>query len=80
MGGKTTPFAERIQRLRRMDAALATAEGLHVPDFARAEGVSQRNVHRDLHLLRQIGVETRTERDPETGRYHHWSSGRLFAE
>lgn len=76
----TATFSDRLQRLRRMDAALATESGLNVPEFAAAEGVHRKTIDRDLVVLQQCGLQITTERDPATGRYHRWSDRRLFAE
>lgn len=76
----TATFADRLRRLQRMDAALATAAGLNVPAFAAAEGVHRKTIDRDLTVLQQCGLRITTDRDPKTGRYHRWSDRRLFAE
>jgi hypothetical protein len=40
-----------------LDAALASPEGLHVPTFAKAWGVSIRTVDRDIVTFRDLGRE-----------------------
>lgn len=60
----TAYFADRLQRLRRMDAALATEAGLNVPAFAAEEGVHRKTIDRDLTVLQQCGLQITTTRDP----------------
>lgn len=49
---------ELIQRLREIDAALASDEGLRVGVFAEKWGVSARTIRRYIKTLRDLGYET----------------------
>ncbi|MGD9854666.1 MAG: HTH domain-containing protein [Planctomycetaceae bacterium] len=62
-----------------MDADLA-GNGLHVPTFAGEWNVSERTVHRDLAVLRELGQQTVVEQDAvwkggrERGWYHRYAN------
>jgi hypothetical protein len=43
--------ADVLRRWMALDAALASAAGLHLPSCARAHGASERTVRRDLETL-----------------------------
>lgn len=55
---------ELIQRLREIDAALASKDGLSVAEFASRWDVSDKTIRRYLATLRELGHKTRDEMVP----------------
>lgn len=53
-----------LNRLRDVDAALASAAGLHVGTLADRNGVSLKTIRRDIVLLAQMVGPTRNRQRP----------------
>jgi hypothetical protein len=46
--------ANEVNRLRDVDAALASVDGLHVGEMAARHGVNMKTIRRDVVLLRKL--------------------------
>lgn len=71
-----------IERLREIDAALASKEGMHLPTIAARQGVHEKTIRRDIDLLEEFVGPTIYQRVPERpNETRHWyvCRGRLFA-
>jgi DNA-directed RNA polymerase specialized sigma24 family protein len=70
----------QLPRLIAIDVALASPEGLHIPTFARDNGIGEKTVHRLLRAWGDIGQEHSLERLPDGSYVHRYlpSIGRLF--
>ena len=73
------PWASRVLRLDALKALLAECDYTTVADLAEELGVSTRTLHRDLALLREMGVPVEGDRGSGGGLHLEpgWSLGRV---
>jgi predicted DNA-binding transcriptional regulator YafY len=75
----TRAASSRLQRLEELRGLLGAREHVTVAELAEELGVSLRTVHRDLGVLRDLGVPIESERGRGGGlRIHRaWAMGRM---
>ncbi|MFI2367537.1 helix-turn-helix transcriptional regulator [Streptomyces sp. NPDC018833] len=77
--GRDQPRESRVLRLDKLKALLAERDSTTVADLAEELGVSARTLHRDLALLREMGVPVEGDRGTGGGLRLEpgWSLGRV---
>lgn len=71
-------LADTLRRVQRIDAALASAEGLHVETIADELGVHARSVRRYLADLIELGIPIIREPHTNLVIYRHTKPLRLL--